>query len=91
MTEQLHAIISGRVQGVYFRQTTKEIAINMGVVGTVRNCDDGTVEVTAEAARATLDEFLNWLHMGPPGARVDGIKVEWSAATGKFERFRVIG
>lgn len=87
--KRLHAFVRGHVQGVYFRQTTKEVATKMGVVGWVRNLDDGRVEVLAEAPRSTLDGLVEWLRVGSPGSRVDNVAVEWEAATGEFERFRV--
>lgn len=69
-------LISGRVQGVYFRYFTQNKAKELGVFGCVRNLDDGRVEVIAEADEATLDAFIRWCHKGPITARVD--KVEMS-------------
>lgn len=89
--QQLHAIVRGRVQGVYFRQTTYQVASNLGIKGKVRNLPDGTVEITAEAERGALDHLLDWARVGPPGARVDDVEVEWRAATGEFDGFYIVG
>lgn len=69
-------IISGRVQGVYFRYFTVRKAKELGVVGSVRNLDDGRVEAIAQADDAVLKKFIAWCHQGPVTARVD--KVEQS-------------
>jgi len=69
------AIVSGRVQGVFFRDTCERIATGLGVSGWVRNRPDGTVEVVAEGERAAVDELLTWCGNGPPRARVDRIEI----------------
>lgn len=68
-------IIYGRVQGVYFRQSAKEKAIELGVSGTARNCADGTVEVLAEADAAIMNDFIEWCRNGPEAARVDRVDI----------------
>jgi acylphosphatase len=82
------AVVQGRVQGVGFRWTTVVEAKRLGLTGWVRNAVDGSVEVWAEGAGESLDAFLRWLRRGPPRARVDGIRFEWSAPRG-FKRFSV--
>jgi acylphosphatase len=69
MTEKLHVLIRGRVQGVSFRQSTYDVARKLRLVGEVRNLYDGSVEVTAEGEREALETLLEWLHQGPPAAR----------------------
>jgi acylphosphatase len=69
------AIVSGRVQGVFFRDTCERVATGLGVSGWVRNRPDGTVEVVAEGERAAVDELLTWCRDGPPRARVDRIEI----------------
>ena len=71
-----HILIYGRVQGVFFRATTVEIARKLGINGWVRNLSDGSVEVLAEGER--MQEFIEFLKRGPPAARVDKIKIEES-------------
>jgi acylphosphatase len=63
--------VTGRVQGVGFRWWTRAQATRLGISGTVRNCDDGAVEVLAVGEHAMLERFRAALLIGPPGARVD--------------------
>jgi acylphosphatase len=86
---QLHAIVHGRVQGVGFRDATERRAVELGLSGWVRNKPDGTVEVTAEGDRATLERFLEFLHRGPSAARVSRVESQWQPASGRFGDFRV--
>jgi acylphosphatase len=75
---QLHATIHGRVQGVSFRYFTRTQAQQLGITGWVRNLPDGTtVETLAFGSREALDQFLDWLHQGPPGAKVVRVDTEW--------------
>jgi acylphosphatase len=87
--EQLHAIVHGRVQGVSFRYYTVLRANELDITGWVRNLPDRTVEVTAEAPREKLDILLDFLKVGPTGARVTGVDVEWLAASGQYSDFSV--
>jgi len=68
--------VSGKVQGVFFRATTKETAEDLGVTGFVRNEPDGTVYAEVEGDSEKLDEFLDWVKKGPPQANVADIQVE---------------
>jgi acylphosphatase len=86
---RLHAVIEGRVQGVFFRATTQREAIARGLSGWVRNRWDGSVEVVAEGQRPALESFEIFLHQGPPSAQVSHVAVTYSAATGEFSGFRV--
>lgn len=87
--QRLHAIVRGHVQGVSFRYETLRKAFEIGVTGWVRNRPDGSVEVTAEGERAQLQRLLDFLHRGPPAARVSDVQTEWSTAVGNFERFEI--
>jgi len=86
---RLHAVVKGRVQGVYFRATTQYEALARGLVGWVRNRWDGSVEVIAEGRRAVLESFEVFLHQGPPSAQVTHVEITYSAATGEFSGFHV--
>lgn len=88
-TARLKARISGRVQGVGFRQHTVSRAASLGVTGWVRNNPDGSVDVVAEGLRDQLDILLTWLHEGPTAARVQSVDADWSDASGAFETFTV--
>lgn len=71
--------IRGRVQGVYYRASTREEALRLGVRGWVRNLADGGVEVLCEGPRAGVDALCAWCGRGPAGARVDVVEVAWEA------------
>jgi acylphosphatase len=66
-------IVSGRVQGVFFRASTREQAVALGVAGHATNRGDGRVEVLASGAADALDALERWLWQGPPAARVDAV------------------
>ncbi|HEU4857077.1 MAG TPA: acylphosphatase [Rhodanobacteraceae bacterium] len=69
-------IVTGRVQGVFFRAATRERALQLGVSGHARNRADGSVEVVASGSPQALDELDGWLHHGPPAARVERVRRE---------------
>lgn len=89
MSACMHALVSGRVQGVWFRAATAEKAHDLGVAGWVRNLPDGRVEVLAQADSSTLQQFRDWLHEGPPNARVDAVEVEESEPDDDLVGFRI--
>ncbi|KRA46906.1 acylphosphatase [Pseudoxanthomonas sp. Root630] len=66
-------LVSGKVQGVFFRASTRERALDLGVNGRATNLPDGRVEVVAEGSAEALDALDAWLHVGPPAARVDTV------------------
>ncbi len=80
---RLHALVRGRVQGVYFRAFVQRHAQALGLSGWARNLPDGaSVEVVAEGSREALDGLLAQLREGPPGARVDVVEESWTPAEG---------
>ena len=88
--QRARIFVSGVVQGVFFRATTRETADQIGgISGWVRNLPDGRVEALAEGDRAKLDRLIEWLRHGPPGARVDDLTVQWEPATGEHYGFRI--
>lgn len=76
------AIVRGRVQGVGFRYSARDVARRSGVAGWVRNRPDGTVEVHAEGPAAAVEQLLDWLASGPPGASVETVDVTESLPQG---------
>lgn len=72
----VRCLVSGRVQGVYFRASTREQATALGVNGYARNLSDGAVEVMACGDRAAVDRLRDWLRVGPPQARVTSVSCE---------------
>ncbi|HET7266427.1 MAG TPA: acylphosphatase [bacterium] len=78
---RVRLLVSGRVQGVGFREFTRRTAHRLGVGGWVRNLSDGRVEVVADGERPALDALVNALSGGPPGAFVRTVHQDWGAAT----------
>ncbi|MGH8111110.1 MAG: acylphosphatase [Rhodanobacteraceae bacterium] len=69
-------IVTGRVQGVFFRASTRECALRLDIAGYAKNRADGSVEVVASGTQAALDGLDGWLHHGPPAARVENVTRE---------------
>lgn len=84
---RLHMLISGRVQGVWYRATTRTVAAGLRLVGFARNLPDGRVEVLAEGPRTQLEELRAFCRRGPPLARVDEVQESWSEPTGAYRGF----
>jgi acylphosphatase len=72
---RVRAVVAGRVQGVFYRDSCRSQATRLGVRGSVRNLADGSVEVVAEGERERVEELLAWCRSGPPRAMVTGITV----------------
>ncbi|UCD90426.1 MAG: acylphosphatase [Desulfobacterales bacterium] len=83
------AVISGRVQGVFFRLETRQAAQRYGVFGWVKNQMDGTVAAVFEGPKESVDSILEWCKQGPPHARVEHVAVEWEDYTGEFNSFDI--
>lgn len=75
MSECLHIVVKGRVQGVYFRAFTQKQAIKLGVSGYVRNLADGNVEIVASGKPEAMQQFLAWCRKGPMLAKVEELLV----------------
>ncbi len=84
-----HVIISGRVQGVFFRAETQRAAHRLGVSGWVRNRPDGSVEALFEGPSRMVQQAVDWCWQGPPMAKVSDVKIEWQAFAGEFENFSI--
>jgi acylphosphatase len=82
-------IISGRVQGVFFRVETQRAAERYSVFGWVRNRPDGTVEAVFEGQQQAVDAVLEWCKQGPHLAVVKNVEVNWQDYTGEFESFDI--
>jgi acylphosphatase len=87
--QRLHAVVHGDVQGVGFRYFVIDQARPLGVRGWVRNRPDGTVEITAEGERVTLEGLLDVVRLGPRGATVTDVEVRWAAASGTLGPFEI--
>ena len=72
---RVHVFVTGRVQGVWFRGSARDRAIELGVDGFARNLADGRVEIEAQGRPERVEAFLGWGRAGPPGARVDRVEI----------------
>jgi len=85
-----HAVVLGRVQGVFFRAFVQRHATALGLTGYVRNLPQSrAVEVKAEGEQSRLEELLKLLHQGPLGARVEKVEVNWGEYSGNFPSFKI--
>jgi acylphosphatase len=87
--ERVHLVIHGRVQGVFYRASAREKAMELGLTGWVKNRVDKTVEIVAEGERKKLDALIEWCYVGPPDAYVSDVDVNWGFYTGEFREFSV--
>ena len=87
MTERVtrRLLVSGRVQGVWFRESMRQQAEHLGITGWVRNRADGSVEAVVQGSADAVESITRWSHRGPEQARVES--VEDSAAEGDFASF----
>lgn len=81
--------VVGKVQGVYFRASTKAVADQLGVKGWVCNMPDGSVYIEAEGDDFAMESFLDWCQEGPDEALVEEVKIEESASKG-FHNFEIL-
>jgi acylphosphatase len=86
---RIHMIVRGRVQGVSFRMATLREAQRLGVVGWVRNREDGSVELEAEGESGRVDELVAWARQGPPAAMVRDVQLDEISATGADSIFTI--
>lgn len=82
-------VIHGRVQGVFFRQSTKEMADRHGLTGWARNCPDGSVLAVFEGERQSVEAAITWCRQGPPAARVSNLDIEWQECLDEFSEFSI--
>ena len=90
MNKRYHVLISGRVQGVFFRANTWKQARSLGLTGWVRNLPDGRVETVFEGEAIAAEAMLAWCRTGTPPARVDHVEVAEETATGDFTDFEIV-
>ena len=84
------ATVSGKVQGVWFRDSTRQEAIKLKVTGWVKNIPAGTVYLEAEGEENNLKSLERWLHIGSPHSRVDRVNLQWIVPTKTYSTFKVI-
>jgi len=89
MKKRIHIIVSGRVQGVFYRLSAKRQAKILNLTGWIKNKENGKVEIIAEGEEENLRKLILWCRRGPLIARVEDIKTEWKEYKGEFEYFSV--
>ena len=87
--KRIHIFVTGRVQGVFFRQSTKVMAIKNNAKGWVRNLDDGRVEIVAQGETQDIDNLAHWCKTGPANSRVDEFELSEENISDEFENFEV--
>ena len=87
--KRVHLFVTGRVQGVFFRQATRVTAIKNHVTGWVKNLDDGRVEIMIEGEDKSVDAVTKWCSLGPANSRVDDLKTNQEEFLDEFENFEV--
>ncbi|VVB54321.1 Acylphosphatase [uncultured archaeon] len=80
-----HLLISGRVQGVWYRASARNEAFRLKIKGWVRNLPDGKVEAAFEGPTKAVEEVVAWCYKGPPAARVDNVELTWEKPQGETE------
>ena len=86
---RVRLIIEGRVQGVWFRDSTRQVANSLGVTGWVRNLPEGSVEVVAEGPEPEVKKLVQWCHHGPTHARVTNVQEFQEPWKGEFQTFDI--
>ena len=84
----VHLLISGKVQGVFFRAQAKHVAERYNIKGWIKNTQDAKVEALITGETANVDEFIKWCKTGPEEAKVDNISISPMPET-KFDKFQV--
>ncbi|MFA6296338.1 MAG: acylphosphatase [Patescibacteria group bacterium] len=87
MYKRLELIISGKVQGIFFRQFVKENAVHLNLKGSVENRTDGTVKVIVEGEENNLEKLIELCEIGPKQAFIENIEISWSEPTNEFKEF----
>lgn len=88
--QRIHIFVSGKVQGVFFRQAMRVMAIKNNVTGWVRNLDDGRVEAVLEGDTENVTTLVEWAHGGPANARVQDVEIRNETHSGEFTEFNVL-
>ena len=83
-------VIEGKVQGVWFRDSTRRKAHELGVYGWVKNRHDGAVEVLAEGDNEAVDKLIDWCHKGPPQAIVGYVNITQEEWQGEYDSFDIV-
>jgi acylphosphatase len=88
MPKTVSIIVSGKVQGVFFRQSTKELATALDLKGQVKNLSDGSVEIIAVGEAEQIDRLVRWCWSGPPRAKVEQVAIK-DLPSRSFDKFSI--
>jgi len=88
--QRVHLLVSGKVQGVFFRQALKVVAKKNNVLGWVRNLKDGHVEAILEGDNKSINSVVEWTRVGPANSRIDDIEVINEEFKNEFSTFEVL-
>ena len=86
---QVHLLISGKVQGVWYRATCQKTAVELGLKGWVRNLPTGQVEAVAQGEKEIVDKLIEWSRVGPPNADVNDVEIEHLSELEDFSEFEI--
>ena len=89
MKSRVHVVISGRVQGVWFRASARDKAQQLGLTGWVKNTSEGNVEAVFEGEEKLINEMLDWCHHGPPLSEVKNVEIKKRRPSNDFDDFSV--
>jgi acylphosphatase len=91
MTDDVRAtiLVTGRVQGVFYRATAMEQAQRLAITGFAKNLPDGAVEAVVEGPEAAVERFIAWCKLGPPAAKVEQVHVRFTPARAEFRTFTI--
>ena len=84
-----HILVKGKVQGVFFRKHTRQVATDLKINGWVKNTDDGNVEIFAQADEDAIKDFIAWCKQGPPKADVENVEVKDIEADNSINHFSI--
>lgn len=87
--QQARLVISGKVQGVFYRASCQDVAISYRLFGYAKNLPSGQVEVIAQGEKENIKRLIEWCKKGPPHAKVADVKVEWQSVQEQFSGFEV--
>ncbi|MEO0096585.1 MAG: acylphosphatase [candidate division WOR-3 bacterium] len=90
MKKRVHIFVSGKVQGVFYRDFTRRQAKRLNITGWVRNLLNGKVEVVAEGEEEDIKKFIEELKKGPPAARVENLGIKEEEPASEFDDFEII-
>lgn len=84
-----HIFVSGKVQGIFFRDNTRKKALDLGVTGWIRNLADGRVEAVFEGEKDKVEKMVSWVREGPAFAKINNVSVVSDNYSGESETFEI--